>query len=320
MQAIAQSVEKGRKVLSSEYFAEYFNHQYGEILSTPLPTDIEKLLENSANDLISFAESRTKKRITIISKQNVADIDANVELLNQEIDELSGLIFFAPAPEYVDLVKAATSMYNVFKHFVDSLQSSQDDDREKVEVLQDSLLRVFTFTLALLGISDDITSSSSLNEFLVEYAEAGGDDVTRIFRLNHKRIEAWLSKMEYIPSVLVRKGNNLIQYTKRKFAELCVGQPEIEHESLESTVKAPIVDLGLDKDAENDWCDLTMRVSHGRACDKTKKRRSVKHGQFDGSGSIGYILNVRHLVPEEGFEWGPSNDRYNLACNRVTGL
>lgn len=308
----AESVEKGRKILGSDYFAEYFNEEYGGILSVPLPSDIEGLLSNSANDLIAFAESRTKKRITAILKQSTADINANLNFLNQEIDDLSGLIFFSPAPEYVDLAKAANSMYSVFKHFVDSLQSSQDDDREKVEILQNALLRVFAFTLALLGISDDITSSSLLNEFLVEYAQEGGDDVTRIFRLNHKRIEAWLSKMEHIPSVIVRKGNSLIRYAKRKFAELCIGQSEIEQDSLESTVKAPIVDLGRDQDAELDWCDLTMRESHGRACDK--KRRSMK--QMDG-GNAGYMINVRHLVPENGFEWGASNNRYNLTSNRV---
>ena len=310
MQTVAQSVEMGKKILCSDYFAEYFNHQYGVILSTPLPADIEGLLNNSATDLISFAETRTKKRITALSKQSLDDIRANIDLLNQEIDDLSGLIFFPPTPN-VDLVKATNSMYNVFKHFVDSLQCSQDDDREKIEILQNPLLRVFTFTLALLGISDETTNSSLLNEFLIEYTQAGGDDVTRIFRANHKRIEAWLSKMEHIPSATIRRGNSLIRYTKKKFAELCVGQSESEQESLESTVKAPIVDIGKDKEAENDWYEITMRLAHGRACDK--KRRTVKHGHTE-QGSSGYVFNVRHLVPDEGFEWKANDHR---CTNRV---
>ena len=304
---LADTIERGRRILTSGCFVPYFTRDNQLDLGTTMDTCIDQQFEAGgiSNSLVEHAKQKVKLNIDLFCNKASSRMTACLAL-EQAIDELSRHAFFPVSPSNLDGDVAMKSFLDCFQYFTTRFNDFDDLAGDLRELAETCLLRLFAFAVAMIGL---LGKWKDLNAFIGTYMSEMSVQFVPLARERHQRIISWLHKLENAPSSTVRLYKpEGIALTISKISEIC--STDVDASQVYDRVeKCEIVEIGDDPDLPRNWVKPVIQR-------KTEtKRPTAMQSLIDEKVNQVHIHNTHRLIVGPTLEWGMVNAGYNLNGN-----
>jgi hypothetical protein len=288
------SVSRAQEILSAASNALVFDTLMFPPLSTAIPASISHKCDKSYDALVL----QSARRLEYLIEQKV------YHQVPEALDDLSGKIFF-PAFQ-VDVVTATNRMRDCFSAMERRL------DTEWPEFVQTSFLRLFTFSLALIGISEPSSVANFISDFF-EY---------QVIYEQHRRVEFWLRALIVSPSEIVRQGRTNLQDALEMFVQVIatfVPPPQFD-----LIMRSFVIEIPDESDVlEDRWGTVTTRGPNPVREEKRNERLARDQRVIDQQGEHVQVFTINPIFFASSSGWLaphqiPRREDYGLVSEQYT--